>query len=225
MNTDYYQHVRREIGPLLPQTASRILDVGCGAGATARWLKERYPSAHVIGWEGNAAMSDQLARNVDEARIVDLNGALPDPGGVDVLLLLDVLEHLEQPQAVLAHLVAGMAPAGTAIVSLPNVAHLSVSLPLLLGRFSYQDAGILDRTHRHFFVRRSVVALLDAAGLRVERGIRNGLDGPRTRFLFAMTGGLLRDQLTKQYVVSARPKVPGDSQGRIAWQAPLFSRP
>ena len=224
MNTDYYQHVRREIAPLLPRTASRILDVGCGAGATARWLKERYPAAHVMGWEGNAAMADPLARNVDEARIVDLNGPLPDPGGVDVLLLLDVLEHLERPEAVLAHLVAGMAPSGTAIVSLPNVAHLSVSAPLLLGRFTYQDAGILDRTHRHFFVRSSVVSLLGSAGLRIERGIRNGLDGPRARILLALTGGLLRDQLTKQYVVSGRPKGPGEHQGRIAWQAPRPSR-
>jgi 2-polyprenyl-3-methyl-5-hydroxy-6-metoxy-1,4-benzoquinol methylase len=218
MTLAYFEHVRKEIEPLLPERASRILDVGCGAGATARWLKERYSSAHVSGWEGNPALSVELARNVDEVHILDLNGVLPFPGPIDLLLLLDVLEHLERPQAVLAHLTSAMSPQSTVIVSLPNVAHLSVSLPLLLGRFEYQDAGILDRTHRHFFAKPSVISLLNSAGLIVERGIRNGLDGPRARILLTATGGLLREHLTKQYVVAARPQAPGDQQGRIVWR-------
>jgi 2-polyprenyl-3-methyl-5-hydroxy-6-metoxy-1,4-benzoquinol methylase len=219
MNQDYFRQVRREIEPLLPGHATRILDVGCGAGATARWLKQRYPAAHVIGWEGNAALAPDLAANVDEARIVDLNAALPDPGPVDLVLFLDVLEHLERPGEVLAQVTASLSEQGTVIVSLPNVAHLSVSLPLLLGRFTYQDAGILDRTHRHFFVRRSVVALLNSAGLDVKRGIRNGLEGPRARLLLAASGGLLRDHLTKQYVVAARPRSHGGRQSAVTWQA------
>jgi hypothetical protein len=140
---------------------------------------------------------------------------LPDPGPIDLLLFLDVLEHLEQPQAVLTRLASALAPGGAVIVSLPNVSHLSVSLPLLLGRVEYQDSGILDRTHRHFFVKTSVVSLLNGAGLRAERGIRNGLERPRARALLAVSGGLLKEQLTKQYVVSARL---GQGQGEIAWQ-------
>jgi 2-polyprenyl-3-methyl-5-hydroxy-6-metoxy-1,4-benzoquinol methylase len=219
MSEDYFSHVRREIEPLLPEQATRILDVGCGAGATARWLKQRYPAAHVIGWEGNAALAPDLAANVDEARVVDLNGTLPDPGPIDLVLFLDVLEHLERPREVLAHVTASLPSQGTVIVSLPNVAHLSVSLPLLLGRFTYQDSGILDRTHRHFFVRRSVLSLLDSAGLDVKRSIRNGLEGPRARLLLAASGGLLRDHLTKQYVIAARPRPQGGGQSQIARQA------
>jgi 2-polyprenyl-3-methyl-5-hydroxy-6-metoxy-1,4-benzoquinol methylase len=217
MDPNYFKYVRREIEPLLPAAASRILDVGCGTGATARWLKERYPAAHVTGFEGNADLQSELASNVDEAHIVDLNGALPNVEAHDVILFLDVLEHLVRPDFVLAHLTTAMPAHGTVIVSLPNVAHLSVSVPLLRGRFTYQDAGILDRTHLRFFVRESAIALLNSAGLRVERGLRNGLLGPRARLLDAATAGLLRDQLTKQYVMAARPMGRGMQQGEVAW--------
>ena len=61
-----------------------------------------------------------------------------------------------------------LAPGGTVIVSVPNVAHLWVRLSLLAGRFDYADRGILDRTHLRFFTRGSLLALLTGAGLVVD---------------------------------------------------------
>src|ERR1035438_6164605 len=128
----YFSFVRTDIEPLLPPTASRIVDVGCGIGATSAWLKTRYPRARTVGLEGNGAVLEQLSANVDEARVVDLSGPAPDIGQADLILCLDVLEHLTAPEKLLSNLAAQLAPGGTVIVSLPNVAHLSVSLPLLL---------------------------------------------------------------------------------------------
>ena len=94
--------------------------------------------------------------------ILDLNGPIPDVGTPDLVLCLDVLEHLLQPLEVLKRVTSTMPDGGTVIVSVPNIAHASVSLPLLLrARFEYQDAGILDRTHVRFFDRASVVALMN----------------------------------------------------------------
>jgi hypothetical protein len=61
-----------------------------------------------------------------------------------------------------------LAPGGTVIVSVPNVAHLWIRLSLLAGRFDYGDRGILDRTHLRFFTRRTFVAFLREAGLAVD---------------------------------------------------------
>ena len=55
------------------------------------------------------------------------------------------------------------------VISIPNVAHLWVRLSLLAGRFDYAERGILDRTHLRFFTRRTLVALVTGAGLRVTR--------------------------------------------------------
>ena len=55
------------------------------------------------------------------------------------------------------------------MISVPNVANLSVRLSLLFGHFDYTDRGILDRTHLHFFTRASFYQLLDEAGLKIQR--------------------------------------------------------
>jgi SAM-dependent methyltransferase len=210
--------VRTDIAPLLPAHATHILDVGAGAGRTSGWLRPRYPGCRLVALEGDPAMRAQLAQNVDEAHIVDLNGPIPDVGAPDLILLLDVLEHLMRPQDVLNHLTGVMAEGATVIVSCPNVAHASVSLPLLLkAQFDYQDSGILDRTHLRFFVRKSAIALMSQAGLIVRRGIRTGLGGPRARLLDKLTGGMLRDHLTKQYILSGTRKAPGTVQGEVEW--------
>lgn len=214
----YFQHVRQEIAPLLPKTARSILDVGAGVGGTASWLRSRYPGSHATALEGNAALRDQLAANVDRACIVDLNGDLPDVGSPDLILFLDVLEHLIRPEEVLRRLTATMADGGTVIVSVPNVAHLSVSVPLLFGaRFEYRDAGIMDRTHLHFFLRNSAVALMNGAGLVVRHGIRYGFQGPRARALERLTAGLARDHLTKQYILAGTRATDEARQGEVEW--------
>jgi SAM-dependent methyltransferase len=214
----YFQHVRKEIAPLLPASAKSILDVGAGVGQTTAWLRSCYPGSHTTALEGNAALRDGLARNVDQAFIVDLNGHLPDIGSPDLILFLDVLEHLARPDEVLRRLTATMPEGGTVIVSVPNVGHLSVSLPLLLrARFDYGDAGILDRTHLRFFVRTSAVALMNEAGLVVRRGIRSGFQGPRARALDRLTAGLARDHLTKQYIMAGTRAASGVQQGAVEW--------
>ena len=63
-----------------------------------------------------------------------------------------------------------LAPGGAFVVSLPHVGHYSVALPLVLkGRWTYQDEGLLDRTHLRFFDRVSAPALLTENGLTIER--------------------------------------------------------
>jgi 2-polyprenyl-3-methyl-5-hydroxy-6-metoxy-1,4-benzoquinol methylase len=205
----YFSTIRSEIEPLLPLRADRILDVGCGTGATSRWLRERYPNAHIIGLDGNPTIVSELCHNVNDAHIVDLNEELPDVGEPDLVLCLDVLEHLVDPDKVLRRLVSTMADGGTLIISLPNVAHVRVSLPLLLlGRFDYRDAGILDRTHLRFFTKESALRLAERAGLDIIGMVRNGLDDPgarrSNRLLNVITAGLLSNRFTEQYIFAAR---------------------
>ena len=65
----------------------------------------------------------------------------------------DVLEHLRDPLAVLMEFTESLKDDGVVIISLPNIANIYVRLNLLIGRFDYQDRGILDRTHIRFFTR------------------------------------------------------------------------
>jgi 2-polyprenyl-3-methyl-5-hydroxy-6-metoxy-1,4-benzoquinol methylase len=198
----YFETVRTDIAPLLPSRATQVLDVGCGAGVTSRWLRSIYPDAEFVGLEGNTALSGQLSETVDRFEICDLNGEIPGGVGGDLILLLDVLEHLENPQNVANAFAERLAPGGTMIISLPNVAYYAVSLRLaILGRWEYQDDGVLDRTHRHFFTRKTARDLARQTGLTFQRQMMTGMAW-RQRLIDRATLSLLQSRLGMQILVS-----------------------
>ena len=55
------------------------------------------------------------------------------------------------------------------MVSVPNIAHRSVALGLVRGRWDYGPFGILDRTHLRFFTRQSAVEMIEGAGYKLRR--------------------------------------------------------
>lgn len=214
--SSYYEFVREEIAPFLPERLERVLEVGCGAGGTLRWIKQRFPSARTIGIEINSSLANALSANVDEVHIVD--GGIPPSGIelVDVILFLDVLEHFADPSAVLLQYIQLLKTGGTVIISMPNVAHYSISFPLLFRRkFDYQEAGIMDRTHLHFFTDRSMVEMLNSVGLRVSEAIMNGPSDGRTKVFNRLTLGRFCHYLTKQYVMRCEVM---NGQPEIRWR-------
>jgi 2-polyprenyl-3-methyl-5-hydroxy-6-metoxy-1,4-benzoquinol methylase len=144
-----------------------VLDVGAAQGILGQMLADANLPIDAI--EPHAAWADAARphyRNVFNCTIETANG-LPDRYAV--VLCGDVLEHTADPVGALRKLRAYAADDATFIVSLPNVAHLSVRLMLLFGRFPRMQRGILDRTHLHFFTRDTAIDMLREAGLRVER--------------------------------------------------------
>jgi SAM-dependent methyltransferase len=212
----YFNFVRRDIEPLLPQHAARVLEVGCGAGATLAWLKQSGRADWVAGIELSEAAAEQARSRLDQV----LQGEVEDlidrfePGSLDLVLCLDVLEHLVDPWAILARLRSLLRPGGQVIVSLPNVRHHSVLLPLLLrGQWRYREAGIMDRTHLRFFARDGARELLQGAGLDNDREHCTYAWGSRDRWKDRLSFGLLREFFAFQYLLSAtRPLAEGTTR-------------
>ena len=145
---------------------SRVLDLGVADGSVAAILKGMGCEVWGVELEKEAA---EAARAVcDEVVVADLNtfefAEQLEGQRFDVVLMLDILEHLSDPAAVLGRVKAVVADGGWGIISLPNVAHASVRLALLKGRFRYTEMGLLDRTHLRFFDRAGVDDLLEQAG-------------------------------------------------------------
>lgn len=95
-------------------------------------------------------------------------------GPLDTLLLLDVIEHMPDPERVMDVLAAYMREQqATLILTTPNIGFFSVRLMLLLGWFQYGKAGILDRTHTRLFTFRSLRHLAEQSGFAIleTRGI------------------------------------------------------
>ncbi len=201
----YYKYVRTEILPLLPRRFQRLLDVGCGEGATARYLKDQGYCAWAGGIELSASAAATARQRLDLVLEADLNAPLmPDlPTHVDVILCLDVLEHLVDPWSCIDRLSALLVPGGVLVASIPNVRNIRALLPLLLlGRWEYVEAGILDNTHLRFFTRRSAISLLRRGELVVERVKPHY--GVYLRHANAATLSIFSDFLAQQYLIRAR---------------------
>jgi 2-polyprenyl-3-methyl-5-hydroxy-6-metoxy-1,4-benzoquinol methylase len=147
-----------------------VLDVGCstgylGAALTAQgcrvWGVERDPAAAA---EARALYEDVLVVDLDEC------DELPWPEhSFDVVLCADVVEHLRDPGRALRLVRRYLALEGLLLLSVPNVAHVSVRLPLLVGRFDYRPSGILDETHLRLFTFKTARALVESSGFAVQR--------------------------------------------------------
>ena len=88
---------------------------------------------------------------------------------MDVILLLDIIEHLRNPESFLLRLREKCRKDTEILISVPNVAFLPIRLMLLFGRFNYGKAGILDKTHIRLFTYSSFRRLLKQGGFVIKK--------------------------------------------------------
>jgi glycosyltransferase involved in cell wall biosynthesis len=144
---------------------SSVLDIGAGPGGLTRELRDKgcrvtvvdkyAPSTPVVG-------VDVITQDLE---------APPkfDPNQYEYLLMLDVIEHLQDPERFLEQLRAQFDEVPKRLIlTTPNVAFIIQRVMLAAGQFNYGKAGILDRTHTRLFTFRSINHLLRDAGFRIK---------------------------------------------------------
>jgi len=160
------------LGYFNPKT--KILDVGCASGIVAQLLKTK---DNVDGIENNprlAKIAQRFCRHVYKIDLNHLNPKLFRNRKYDIIVCADVIEHLEDDRSILLKLIHLLRPNGVMIFSFPNVAQLPIRLRLLVGQWDYQETGILDSTHLHFYTKKTAARLLTNSGLRVIKIIASG---------------------------------------------------
>ncbi len=139
-----------------PRPVRRILEVGCGTGGTMRALRARFPSADIKGVEPVEAAARIAAGKGCDVTSGTFEHLPADGESLDLLLALDVLEHLADDGLGLAEAFRALRPGG----------RLIVTVPALPGQWS-----VHDELNGHFrrYTRASLVDAVRAAGFRVER--------------------------------------------------------
>ena len=144
-----------------------ILEVGCSAGYFGSLLCK---SGHIVwGVEPDKESSSEAEKSLNyvfNGSLDDFFSSYPDKK-FDVIIFGDVIEHLSNPEAVLISLQQNLTTDGCIVASIPNVAHLSVRAMLFEGRWDYNELGIMDNTHLHFYTRNTIIDLFENAGFNV----------------------------------------------------------
>ncbi len=161
----YFKNIREDVVSLVPEDANDILEIGCAAGRTGMQLKVN-SNVYVAGVELNKAAADEAKKVLDDVIEGDIeNIDLPfKEKSFDCILFADVLEHLIDPLSVLNKTKKLLRSNGSVVASIPNVQYLGLINHLIDGNWTYQDEGILDRTHLRFFTFNEILKLFDEAG-------------------------------------------------------------
>jgi SAM-dependent methyltransferase len=139
--------------------ALRIIDIGSGQGDLALDLRRRLPQAEILGLELSAAGVEIARSKAPDARFLQCNliGLVNPPAEnrcwATAAVCSEVLEHVDDPAALLRNARAFLAPGCVLIVTVPG------------GPMSAFDRHIGHRTH---YTPATLKTLLQEAGFQVE---------------------------------------------------------
>jgi methionine biosynthesis protein MetW len=152
----------------------RVLDVGCGDGLTSGiWLRDR--GCDYIGVDvSENAVRDSSNAGFHAQKIEDA-AKLPFPDdSFDVVVCIEVLEHLFSPHKAVEEIVRVLRPGGVLMLTVPNVAAWRWRLDMFaLGRWNPigdELSGVEPwrDPHIRFFTTRILKAMLLQRGLSVD---------------------------------------------------------
>jgi 2-polyprenyl-3-methyl-5-hydroxy-6-metoxy-1,4-benzoquinol methylase len=205
---------------------STVVDLGAGTAVVSYALRDTDISYH--GLDIHPVAVDLMrqaginATQCDLADVSEVQTALDEIGEVGALMLLDVIEHLVQPQQLLAALsewsLKHNEPA--LVVSVPNATHFDLGLRLLCGRWVPTERGLLDSTHLRFFTEQTLDRLFRRCGWRVVA--RNDFSTLRTDQYDAELNDALPTEMIGALNVLARTYNPNAAVQQFVWTLKPF---
>lgn len=165
--SNYANHNRPEIIDLIPLSAMRILDVGCGKGQIGRLLKQVRENYHITGVELNQYLASHAKNHYNSVICTNIE-TFTSEHKFDCIICGDIIEHLNDPWSTVKKLSSMISENGSLIISIPNIGHWSIVKDLLLGKFDYTPAGLSCITHIRWFTEESILRMLEDAGLSLD---------------------------------------------------------
>ncbi len=203
----YFKFIRYDLIEFVSFGENRVLEIGCGEGLTGSTLKELGKAKEVVGIELDRTAAEKAKRRIDKvipANVEHLELSFSE-GYFNYLIMGDVIEHMVDPWRVLSVLRRFLSPEGYLVASIPNVGHWRILKDLvLLDKWDYQEAGLLDKGHLRFFTKRSIVRMLMESGYEVNSILSKTYAGRRKKPIHAFVPHTLRRFVTRQYLVKAR---------------------
>jgi glycosyltransferase involved in cell wall biosynthesis len=147
----------------------RILEISSGAGYLGEKLKDDniWLAGIDLFCPQNEYYNQFFCENIEQFDWNKLDG-----DHFDMVCLMDILEHLKEPESILLELRRNPKFENAVfVISVPNVAFFSIRIGLLFGSFNYADRGILDISHKRLFTHSSFSTMLKECGFKISKTI------------------------------------------------------
>ena len=170
LNTDLVEYFKK----YNKKEEFKLYQIGCNSGRNIVSLHDAYPKGEYYGID---ILQDAVIEARDRAPYATFYTGNAEESSLfyneqcfDYVLLLDVLEHLTQPQKVLEYVKTILKPDGMVIANIPNLLYWSTMYNLLIqGDFSYTDIGLLDYDHKHLFTYNEILRIFQNSGFQIDQ--------------------------------------------------------
>ncbi|HEY2433342.1 MAG TPA: class I SAM-dependent methyltransferase [Vicinamibacterales bacterium] len=155
----FWFDARRRVIARMAQTyfaqARRCLDLGCGTGFVLDGLRRALPGCRCVGCDQHRA-SLEVARQRGVTVVRGAVDRLPFAAAFDLVLALDVIEHLDDDLGGVAAIHDVLRPGGGLVLTVPQ------------HRWLWSEVDVFS-CHRRRYTRRRLRSVVEAAGFRIER--------------------------------------------------------
>ena len=162
----YVSWPNRPLLGMLPDSAKRVLDIGCGTGANLIEMQAQGRSVRGVTLSESEA---NVVRGLGiECSVADCSVPLPFASGeFDAIVASHVLEHLPWPETAVRNLLPLLSAGGALYAAVPNVMFFRTRMQLILGNFPRCDIGVFDETHLRWFTWETPPDLARRAGCEI----------------------------------------------------------
>jgi hypothetical protein len=168
-------------------------------------------SRRVLRLPGHTVVRGTLA---DAASVKAVLDGMENTGAI---LLVDVLQHLAEPQELLDALSTWSRANGCPplVIATPNVAHVDIAFQMIAGRFEVQEAGVLEASNLRFFTEETLQRLVERSGWRPVQ--RQDLHALFSEAYDEALRDALPEELVGAFQTSAQALNPNWSVAHFVW--------
>lgn len=152
---------------------AEVLDIGCGGGLAAEAMAAR--GAVVTGLDGADKLLKAAQLHADDNQIqVDYqlgmaeDWAAANPGRYDLVTCLEMLEHVPDPESVIAAISQALAPGGTAVLSTLNRTARGFLLGIVAAEYLLKWVEPGTHTYRKFIKPSELAEMCRRHGLEIK---------------------------------------------------------
>lgn len=132
----------------------------------------------------------------------------------DYIIVIETLEKLINPETFIKNIKHYLKPEGTIICNILNVMHSSVLKSILYGKFTYSDAGILNKSNLRFFTLEEINRLFIREGYNLKQtlGILTDCSEDENKLMDSFCGLINKDlkvhYSSYSYIIALTLRIP-----------------
>ena len=161
---------------------TKLIELGCGQGHILRYLSENgfLRGNQIWAMDQSQAAADYIRRRIPEAHVTvaDISQVASLSNQFDICLLMETVEHLEDPHSILRHIYASMTSGGWLFLSFPNFLHIPWLVVRVLSDLLKKPNWIVRQPVDKIYTVPHVKRLVTKAGFEFRGGIGSNYGPP-----------------------------------------------